>query len=61
MALATKNMLLKLHCEGLEKALVNKQGHQKKKKPLLLDLPTNNEGGAIFYSPKKVQQACNLF
>jgi hypothetical protein len=60
MSLSTDNILLKLRCEGLERALINEQKRHYKKKPLLLDLPAENEGGAIFYSPQKVQQARDL-
>ena len=34
-SLATENVLLKLCCNSLEKALVNKQKRRKRKKPLL--------------------------
>jgi hypothetical protein len=60
MSLTTENILLKLRCEGLERALMNEQKRRNRKKPLLLDLPNAGEGGAIFFSPKKVQQARDL-
>lgn len=59
-SLATENALLRLRCEGLEKALINEKKHRIKKRPLLLDLPADNEGGAIFFSPSKIQQARDL-
>jgi hypothetical protein len=56
-ALSTENMLLKMQNDGLKKRLVNEKKRRKRGKPLMLDFPTQNEGGAIFYSPNKVQQA----
>lgn len=56
-ALSTENMLLKMRNDGLKKRLVNEKKRRKRGKPLMLDFPTQNEGGAIFYSPNKVQQA----
>jgi hypothetical protein len=59
-SLSTENILLKLRCQGLEKGLVNEQKRRNRKKSLLLGLPADSDGGAIFYSPKKVQQARDL-
>jgi hypothetical protein len=56
-ALSTENMLLKMQNDGLKKRLVNEKKRRKRGKPLMLDFPTSNEGGAIFYSPNKMQQA----
>lgn len=56
-ALSTENMLLKMQNDGLKKRLINEKKRRKRGKPLMLDFPTQNEGGAIFYSPNKVQQA----
>ena len=60
MQFSTENILFKLRCEGLERALTNEQKHRARKKPLLLDLHTESEGGAIFFSPQKIQQARDL-
>lgn len=60
MSLATEVTLLRMRCEGLEKALINEQKRHNRKKPLLLTLPDENDGGAIFFSPQKVQQARDL-
>lgn len=57
LALTTENALLKSENEGLKRALTIKEKHRSKGRPLLFNLPTENEGGAIFLSPTKVQQA----
>ena len=56
-ALLVKNMLLKQQVNSLKKSLINKKKRRKRGKPLLLDFPTENDGGAIFYSLTKVQHA----
>ena len=56
-ALSVENMLLKQQINGLEKSLINEKKRRKRGKPLLLDFPTKNDGGAMFYSPTKVQHA----
>ena len=53
-ALLVKNILLKQQVNSLKKSLINKKKHRKRGKPLLLDFPTENNGGAIFYSLTKV-------
>lgn len=58
--LSTENILLKAQVEGLQRTIININKRQAKKKPLLLDLPAENEGDAIFFSPSKVQQARDL-
>ncbi|EED19145.1 conserved hypothetical protein [Talaromyces stipitatus ATCC 10500] len=58
--LSTENILLKTQVEGLQRALITAKKCPNKEKSLLLDLPTQNEGGAIFFSPPKVQQARDL-
>ena len=56
-ALSVENMLLKQQNDGLKKSLINEKKRRKRGKPLLLDYPTENDGGAMFYSPTKVQHA----
>lgn len=56
-ALSMENLLLQMQNKNLKKSLVNEKGRRRRGKPLMLDFPTENEGGAIFYSPNKVQQA----
>jgi hypothetical protein len=55
--LSTENILLKNKIAGLQRALINVKKHSNKGRPLLFDLPTENEGGALFISPSKVQHA----
>ena len=55
--LSIENMLLKQQNNGLKQSLVNKRKRRKRGKPLLLDVPTENNGGAMFFSPTKVQHA----
>ena len=54
-SLSVENMLLKQQNDGLKQSLVNEKKRRKRSKPLLLDFPTQENGGAIFYSPTKVQ------
>ena len=54
-ALSIENMLLKQQNDGLKQSLVNEKKRRKRGKPLLLDFPTKENGGAIFFSPTKVQ------
>ena len=54
-ALLVENMLLKQQNDGLKQSLINEKKCRKRGKPLLLDIPAENDGGAIFYSPTKVQ------
>jgi hypothetical protein len=49
--------LLKIENAGLQRALINVKKRSNKGRPLLFDLPTENEGGALFMSPSKMQQA----
>lgn len=58
--LSTENILLKDENEGLKRALINAKKHKNKKKPLLLGLPSEQDGGALFMSPTKVQQARDI-
>ncbi|EAW23183.1 uncharacterized protein NFIA_018840 [Aspergillus fischeri NRRL 181] len=60
MHLSTENILLKLRCTGLENALRNEQKKRQRGKPLQLQLQAPEDGNAIFYSLKKVQQAQDL-
>lgn len=59
-SMSTEVSLTRIESQGLRKALLNEQKHRNRKRPLLLDLPTENKGGAIFFSPHKVQQARDL-
>ena len=58
--LSTENIILKLHCQGLEKALVNKKKRHQHSKPLLLQLQDTESSNTVFYSPRKIQQARDL-
>jgi hypothetical protein len=60
MALSTENILLKLRCKGLEKAIMKKQKKGNRGKALMSELRAPENGGAIFYSPSKVQRAREL-
>lgn len=59
-SLATQAILLTNELEGVKKALIHVKKRQTKKKPLLLNLPAESDGGALFMSPSKVQQARDL-
>ena len=52
--LLVKNILLKQQINSLKKSLINEKKRRKRGKPLLLDFPTENNGGVIFYSLTKV-------
>lgn len=58
--LSTENILLKLRCQGLESALQNEKKKRQRGKALQFDIPPPENGGAVFYSPRKVQQARDL-
>jgi hypothetical protein len=59
--LSTENRLLKLRCDGLEKALQNEKKKRQRGKPLQFQLQApEDDGGAVFYSPHKIQQARDL-
>ncbi|EED23505.1 conserved hypothetical protein [Talaromyces stipitatus ATCC 10500] len=60
MELTTEVILLRLQLERAEKALLNEKRRRIRKRPLLLGLPNENEGGAIFFSFSKIQQAREL-
>ena len=53
--LTIDNMLLKQQNNGLKQSLINEKKRRKRGKPLLLDHPTQEHGGAMFFSPTKVQ------
>jgi hypothetical protein len=59
-ALSTEAILYKSRYKGLERTLINIQKRTNKKKPLLLEIASENDGGAIFWSPKKIQSARDL-
>jgi hypothetical protein len=58
--LSTEIILLKDTIIGLERALIHAKKRPDKKKRLLLGLPSENDGGALFLSPSKVQQAQDI-
>jgi hypothetical protein len=58
--LSTENILLKLRCDGLETALQNENKKRQRGKPLQFQLQAPEDGGAVFYSPHKIQQARDL-
>src|ERR1700744_6490891 len=55
--LAAENVLLKSQIQGLEKALDHEKKRRQRGKPLQFELRAPEDGMAIFYSPKKIQQA----
>ena len=55
--LSATNILLEEQIKGYQRALQNERKKRQRQKPLFQQLPTQNKGGAIFYSPKKIQQA----
>jgi hypothetical protein len=55
--LATKNSLLELRCEGLQAALKNEKKKRNRGKALQFPPVENSHGGAVFYSPMKIQAA----
>jgi hypothetical protein len=55
---AVQNALLKNEVKGLCKALINERMRRKRGKPLLLEEPEEYHGGAVFWSPRKVKDAC---
>jgi hypothetical protein len=59
-SLSTQNILLTNELRGIKNALMHAKKRQTKKKPLLLDLPAEENDGALFMSPSKVQQARDL-
>ena len=44
----------------MKRALINAKKPKSKKQPLLLGLPSEQDGGALFMSPTKVQQARDI-
>jgi len=58
--LSTKLILLENENQGLKRALINAKKPKGKKQPLLLGLPSEQDGGALFMSPSKVQQARDI-
>jgi hypothetical protein len=55
---AVQNALLKNEVKSLCKALINERMRRKRGKPLLLEEPEEYHGGAVFWSPRKVKNAC---
>ena len=56
-SISTQNQLLKHENEGLRIALSTKKKHQKRSKPLADDQSAEYSGGAVFWSPSKIQAA----
>jgi hypothetical protein len=55
---SVQNALLKDEVKGLREALINERMRRKRGKPLLLEEPEEYHGGAVFWSPRKVKDAC---
>jgi hypothetical protein len=60
MALFTKNILLKLRYKGIKKIIIKKEKKGNRGKALMSKLRAPKNGGAVFYSPNKVQRAREL-
>lgn len=58
--LSTENIMLKSRCKGLEEALLNEKKRRQRGKPLAFQLQAPESGNAVFYSPRKIQQARDL-
>lgn len=56
-SISVRNNLLQHENERLREALINEKKRRQRGKPLLLEAPTQYDGGAIFWSPSKVQDA----
>ena len=56
-AVSVRNTLLKRENERLKEALTNEKKRRQHSKPLQLEAPLEYYGGAVFWSPKKVQEA----
>ena len=56
-SMAVRNTLLTHENNRLREALVNEKKKRKRGKALLLEAPPQYDGGAIFWSPQKVQEA----
>ena len=56
-SISVRNNLLQHENDRLREALINERKRRQRGKPLLLEAPTNYDGGAIFWSPSKVQDA----
>jgi len=56
-AASVQNTVLKRENERLQEALLNEKKRRQRSKPLLLQAPPEYHGGAVFWSPTKVQEA----
>jgi hypothetical protein len=56
-AISVQNTFLEHENERLKEALLNEKKRRQRSKPLLLQAPPEYHGGAVFWSPKKVQEA----
>jgi type IV secretory pathway VirB10-like protein len=54
---SVQNTVLKDEIVKLREALVNERTRRKRGKPLLLQKPKEDYGGAVFWSPRKVKEA----
>jgi hypothetical protein len=57
--LSVRATLAEHETKGLQEALVNERTRRKRGKPLLLEEPEEYHGGAVFWSPRKVKEACD--
>ncbi|EFQ94795.1 hypothetical protein PTT_07410 [Pyrenophora teres f. teres 0-1] len=55
--ISTRKSLLEDEVKGLREALINERTRRKRGKPLLLQGPEEYQGGAVFWSPRKVKEA----
>ena len=55
--ISVQNELLRCEINGLKEALLAKEKHKKKSKPLDLQQRQEYHGGAVFWSPRKVREA----
>jgi hypothetical protein len=55
--ISTQKTLLEYEVKGLREALINERTRRKRGKPLLLQEPEEYQGGAVFWSPRKVKEA----
>ena len=56
--LATQNLILQRQNNRLKNTVIEEKKRRKRGKPLTLDFPTKQDGSSIFYSLRKIRQAC---
>ena len=59
-SMAAETTLLRHENSQLKEALLNEKKRRQRSRPLLLEKPADYHGGAIWYSPSKVQQGRDL-